>query len=91
MVIDYANYPPGWFQLRRLKTEQVGNICQHCGVRGDSKRPNGRKVCLQLAHIHGVPLSAAVSTADVLLLCARCHLAYDRQLHHYSRKFKYDL
>lgn len=89
-------YPPEWKEIsRRIRFERAVGQCEcsgqcglhrgrRCGERNGepAKWANG-KIVLTVAHLDHTPENC--EDGNLLAMCQRCHLRYDRQHHKTSR------
>jgi hypothetical protein len=74
-------YPRDWEQLRLDCLQNADHQCQHCGIKDgtilESKR-SGRPyiVYLHAAHTHS---DIENPTPQLIALCPRCHMKFDRE------------
>lgn len=91
-----ALYPADWRQISlRIRTERAGDICEcdgrcgrhdaSCGARNRQPHPvTGSRVVLTVAHLDHDP--SHCSDDNLLAMCQRCHLAYDRDHHRQTKE-----
>lgn len=73
MPIDRSKYPPNWFDLALECKNAAGWKCQKCGIGHMEDKTMGS--CLTVHHPHG---DTGNPEAEMVALCARCHLKADR-------------
>lgn len=102
MPMDRARYPADWDAIsKRIREERAAGRCEcrgECATPHDS--PGGRceevnrapargfrgRVVLTVAHLNHTPMD--VREENLLALCQRCHLRYDRAHHAQTRARK---
>jgi hypothetical protein len=78
--MDRRRYPPDWPQISRRIRERDKWRCRWCGARNGEPHPDtGSRVVLTVAHLNHEPSDCG--EANLLSLCPRCHLEYDRPMH----------
>ena len=77
-------YPPNFHDLGMKAKEAAGWRCQGCGARQGEKHPaTGSVVQLALCHRNHKPYD--VAPGNLIVLCRRCHLNHDRDMHRRMR------
>lgn len=89
---DKHRYPPDWPQIsRQIRQQRALNRCEctgQCGYDHDGRCPSinggpnpvtGSVVVLTVAHLDRMPENC--DPANLLAMCQRCHLAYDKGQH----------
>ena len=89
-------YPPDWRTISdRIRIERAGGRCEctgQCGLHrdrrceerhGEPARWARGKIVLTVAHLDHQPENC--DEANLLAMCQRCHLRYDRHWHKVSR------
>lgn len=91
-----ALYPSDWEAIsQRIRFDRASGRCEcdgRCGrhpdpcvaVHGAPHPVTGSKVVLTVAHLDHHPPNCA--DLNLLAMCQRCHLAYDREHHHRTRR-----
>jgi hypothetical protein len=87
-----ARYPADWPQISlrirrdraQWRCEQVDGCGNRCGaVHGDPHPETGSRVVLTVAHLDHTPEHCHPS--NLMAMCQRCHLTYDREHHAENR------
>jgi len=80
MPIRRDRYPDNWKQISWQVRFEAGWCCEVCGARHRRPHPEtGSEVVLTVAHLDHNP--ANCRRENLVAMCQRCHLAYDRQEH----------
>lgn len=99
MPIDYREYPAGWHEISlRIREERARGRCEcdgKCGhhhpqgrceaVHGEPHPRTGSRVVLTVAHLNHVKEDCR--DENLLAMCQRCHLSYDRDMHARNRRY----
>jgi len=82
-------YPAQWDRDREEALQQVGYCCELCGVRectvlhnvrrASADYPEGRPYMVYLSRAHKHQYQTWMVDAETMVLCQRCHRAFDRQ------------
>ena len=77
MPINYNNYCKDWkLRSKFIRFYRAKDRCENCGVKNYSIR-NGSRIVLTVAHLdHDI---ANNSFYNLMALCQKCHLNYDRK------------
>ena len=80
-----ALYPPNWPEISKRIREREGQQCKWCAAKNGEPHPvTGSKVVLTVAHLNHEP--GDCRDDNLVALCQRCHLNYDREHHLASRE-----
>jgi len=86
MAMRRDQYPDNWDEISLdLRANRAQWRCEWCGAEYGKPHPiTGSRVVLSVAHLNHTP--ADCRPENLAVLCARCHLNYDRQ--HHTRNLK---
>lgn len=83
--MDRREYPPDWPAISRRIRERAGGKCEWCPARQGEPHPvTGSRVVLTVAHLK--PPKSDCRPENLVALCQRCHLNYDRADHIRNRR-----
>ena len=77
-------YPSNWKEIsHRVRFERENGICQHCNKEHLSFRESGSRVIIATAHKNHD--TADNRNSNLIALCQKCHLKYDKNYHTLKR------
>jgi len=80
MPMDLSRYPADWKAISLRIREREGWCCKWCLAKNGEPHPiTGSIVVLTVAHLK--PPKSDCSDENLVALCQRCHLNYDRADH----------
>ena len=74
-------YPRDWQQLRLTCEAKADYTCQYCGMKDGTILESKRSGRPYIVYLHAAHLNQDIAnqTPQLIALCPRCHLKYDRQ------------
>lgn len=84
-------YPRDWEQLRLACRQNAGYTCRHCGIKDGTIQISKRSGRPSILYLHAAHLHSDIDnpTPQLIALCPRCHMKYDRQQTTGSRRAGY--